>query len=228
MIAIRGQLIQLNIKIILAKKQKYYTVWTGRKTGIFDTWAEAEAQIKGFEKAQYKSFDTLKEAEDAFKGNYWQSVQKVQTGAVGKQMKSSALVGKPITESISVDAACAGNPGKLEYQGVETGTKRVLFSMGPFPQGTVNIGEFLAIVHGLAFLKKHDSTLPIYSDSKTAIAWVKNKAVKTKLERNKKNEELFQLLARGEQWLKDHKYSNKILKWETEYWGENPADFGRK
>jgi ribonuclease HI len=212
----------------LAKKQKYYTVWKGRKTGVFDTWAEAEEQVKGFETAQYKSFESLKEAEDAFKGNYWQSVQKPSTGVVGKQTKSSVLVGKPNPESISVDAACAGNPGKLEYQGVETGTKRVLFSMGPFPEGTVNIGEFLAIVHGLAFLKKHNSDLPIYSDSKTAISWVKNKAVKTKLERNKKTEELFQLLDRGVEWIKENKYSNKILKWETEFWGENPADYGRK
>jgi ribonuclease HI len=170
----------------------------------------------------------LKEAEDAFKGNYWQSVQKPQSTTAGKQIKSSVLVGKYNVESISVDAACAGNPGKLEYQGVETGTKRVLFSMGPFPQGTVNIGEFLAIVHGLAFLKKHNSLLPIYSDSKTAISWVKNKAIKTNLERNKKTEELFILAERAVQWLKDNPYSNKILKWETEFWGENPADYGRK
>ena len=212
----------------MAKKQKYYTVWKGRQTGVFDNWKEAEEQVKGFETAQYKSFESLKEAEDAFKGNYWQSVQKPQSLKVSKQTKSSALVGKYTNESIAVDAACAGNPGKLEYQGVETGTKRVLFSMGPFPQGTVNIGEFLAIVHGLAFLTKHNSTLPIYSDSRTAISWVKNKAVKTNLERNKKTEELFILLERGVQWLKDNPYSNKILKWETTFWGENPADYGRK
>lgn len=212
----------------MAKKIKYYTVWKGRKTGVFDNWKEAEEQVKGFETAQYKSFDSLKEAEDAFKGNYWQSVQKPQGASVSKQIKSTTLVGKYNVESISVDAACAGNPGKLEYQGVETGTKRVLFSMGPFPQGTVNIGEFLAIVHGLAFLKKHNSDLPIYSDSKTAISWVKNKAIKTNLERNKKTEELFVLAERAVQWLKDNPYSNKILKWETEFWGENPADYGRK
>ncbi len=212
----------------MAKKQKYYTVWKGRQTGVFNTWKEAEEQVKGFETAKYKSFGSLKEAEDAFKENYWQSVQKLQSATAGKQTKSSVLVGKYTVESISVDAACAGNPGKLEYQGVETGTKRVLFSMGPFPQGTVNIGEFLAIVHGLAFLKKHNSTLPIYSDSKTAISWVKNKAIKTNLERNKKTEELFVLVDRAVQWLKDNPYSNKILKWETEFWGENPADYGRK
>ena len=213
----------------MAKKQKYYTVWKGRKTGVFETWAATEEQVKGFETAQYKSFESLKEAEDAFKGNYWQSVQKPQgSSSSGKQIKSSTLVGKYNVESISVDAACAGNPGKLEYQGVETGTKRVLFSMGPFPQGTVNIGEFLAIVHGLAFLKKYNSTLPIYSDSKTAISWVKNRAVKTNLERNKKTEELFILVERAIEWLKENTYSNKILKWETEFWGENPADYGRK
>ncbi len=212
----------------MAKKPKFYVVWKGRKTGVFDTWAETEEQVKGFETAQFKSFESLKEAEEAFKSNFWQVVQKKQSATAGNQTKSSALVGKPIAESISVDAACAGNPGILEYQGVETSTKRVLFSMGPFPEGTVNIGEFLAIVHGLAFLQKHNSTLPIYSDSKTAISWVKNKAVKTKLERNAKNEELFHLVDRGILWLKNNQYANKILKWETEFWGENPADYGRK
>lgn len=210
----------------MAKKAKFYVVWKGRKTGVFDSWAETEEQTKGFEGAQYKSFESLKEAENAFKASYWQAVQKAQTG--GGAAKSSALVGKPIAESISVDAACAGNPGVLEYQGVETATKRVLFSMGPFPQGTVNIGEFLAIVHGLAFLQKHESTVPIYSDSRTAISWVKNKAIKTTLERNAKTEELFQLVDRGIAWLKNNKFPNKIIKWETEFWGENPADFGRK
>ena len=211
----------------MAKKAKFYVVWKGRKTGVFDSWAETEAQTKGFEGAQYKSFESLKEAENAAKGNYWQSVQKTQAGG-SSSTKSSALVGKPILESISVDAACAGNPGVLEYQGVETATKRVLFSMGPFPQGTVNIGEFLAIVHGLAFLQKHESTVPIYSDSRTAISWVKNKAIKTTLERNAKTEELFQLVDRGIAWLKNNNFPNKIIKWETEFWGENPADFGRK
>ncbi|MFC0186239.1 ribonuclease HI [Pseudarcicella hirudinis] len=208
-------------------KQKYYVIWKGAKTGVFDSWTEAEALIKGVEKAQYKSFNTLKEAENAFKGNYWQAVQSSSNG-VKSSSKTKASIGKPVMESISVDAACAGNPGILEYQGVETGTKRVLFAMGPFPEGTVNIGEFLAIVHGLAFLQKHNSELPIYSDSKTAIAWIKNKAIKTTLERNAGTEELFQLVDRAVLWLKNNKYPNKILKWETEFWGENPADYGRK
>ena len=41
-------------------------------------------------------------------------------------------------------------------------------------------------------------------------------------------EELFKIIERAENWLKTHTYSTPILKWETERWGEVPADFGRK
>jgi ribonuclease HI len=127
-----------------------------------------------------------------------------------------------------VDAACAGNPGVLEYQGVNTETKEVLFARGPFPEGTVNLGEFLAIVHGLAYLKKLDCPYPLYSDSRTAIAWVRNRAIKTNLDRNARTEELFKMVDNAIAWLKSNHYSTKVLKWETEDWGENPADYGRK
>jgi ribonuclease HI len=94
--------------------------------------------------------------------------------------------------------------------------------------GTVNLGEFLAIVHGLAFLKKNNSPLPLYSDSRTAIAWVRKKAIKTNLERSAQTEILFELVDKAIEWLKNNAYTTQILKWETEDWGENPADYGRK
>jgi hypothetical protein len=37
-----------------------------------------------------------------------------------------------------------------------------------------------------------------------------------------------EMIERAEKWLKENRYSNKIVKWETELWGEVPADFGRK
>lgn len=206
----------------MAKKQKYYVIWSGHKTGVFDSWKEAEKLIKGFQGAQYKSFDTLNEAEVAFKKNYWASIQPKQV-----KLKTNSQT-KPIIPSISVDAACSGNPGVLEYQGVNTQTKEKLFSQGPFPQGTVNLGEFLALVHGLAYLKKQDYSIPIYSDSRTAIAWVKKKAIKTTLERNSVNAELFNRIDKALEWLHSNSFTTPILKWETEDWGENPADYGRK
>jgi ribonuclease HI len=130
--------------------------------------------------------------------------------------------------SLSVDAACSGNPGVMEYRGVDTATGREIFRMGPYPDGTNNVGEFLALVHGLSLLKKHNSNLPIYSDSVSAMAWVRAKQCKTKLMRTERNIPLFDLIARAERWLQTNTYTNKILKWDTPNWGEIPADFGRK
>jgi ribonuclease HI len=72
-------------------------------------------------------------------------------------------------------------------------------------------------VHGLAYLQKHNSPLPIYSDSKTAISWIKRKHANTKLEVTPANKPLFELLQRAEEWLAKNTYANPILKWETEY-----------
>ena len=130
--------------------------------------------------------------------------------------------------SISVDAASSGNPGTMEYQGVDTNTKEVLFKMGPFKNATNNIGEFLALVHGIAMLEKGSKLKIIYSDSITAISWVRKKRCQTKLSRNKQNEDVFILIERAILWLKENKYSVLVKKWETKLWGEIPADFGRK
>jgi ribonuclease HI len=131
--------------------------------------------------------------------------------------------------SISVDAACSGNPGRLEYRGVETENKNEIFHVGPLDEGTNNVGEFLALVHALAMLKKRgDSTTPVYSDSRIAMGWVKKKKANTKLKQTYRNERLFDLLERGEEWLASNTYKTRILKWETKKWGEIPADFGRK
>lgn len=208
------------------KKQKFYVVWQGRQTGIFQRWDEAEMHVKDFPGARFKSFENLTEATEAYREGPPKFVRKA--GAPVVASGKLPLVGKPIQESLSVDAACAGNPGVLEYQGVETATKRVVFSMGPFPEGTVNLGEFLAIVHALALLKRHDNAMPVYSDSRTGMSWVRKKEVKTALPRTARNAELFSLVDRALDWLRDNSYPNKILKWETQHWGENPADYGRK
>lgn len=209
----------------MSKKQKFYVVWQGRQPGIYERWDEAKIQVEGVEGARYKSFESKTEATEAYRQGPPKFNRKaIPTAAPGRL----PFVGKPIAESLSVDAACSGNPGVLEYQGVRTATKELVFAMGPFPEGTINLGEFLAIVHALALLKKYASALPVYSDSRTAIAWVRKKEVKTNLPRTARTEELFRLVDRALIWLRENPYPNKILKWETEHWGENPADYGRK
>ena len=130
--------------------------------------------------------------------------------------------------SISVDAACSGNPGPMEYRGVWTDTpEEEIFKFGPI-EGTNNIGEFLALVEGLKFLKEYDLDICIYSDSLTAITWVKNKRANTTLKENDKTKQAFKLLREAEKWLEINKYTTKILKWDTKTLGEIKADFGRK
>ncbi len=128
----------------------------------------------------------------------------------------------------AVDAACSGNPGPMEYQGIDLATGQQVFHYGPV-HGTNNIGEFLAIVHALALWDKLGVTgKTLYSDSYNAILWVKKKQCRTKLERNERTEQLYQVIARAEQWLRTHPLRVPIVQWDTRRWGDIPADFGRK
>lgn len=208
----------------MAKKQKYYVVWEGHKPGIYYSWAECQAQIKAFAGAKYKSFSTLEQAVEAFKGNYYDFVE---SGGAKKKPAARTSRKDIVWKSMSVDAACGGNPGRMEYQGVDTKTGEQFFHQ-QFSLGTNNIGEFLAIVHALAMLEKQGINLPIYSDSRTAMLWVKKKKAKTTLVRNSRTEELYELIERAENWLKTHDFRVPLMKWETKSWGEIPADFGRK
>ena len=205
-------------------KQKYYVVWKGRKTGIFTSCAECEKQVKGFVAAEYKAFGTLKEAEAAFKSRY--EAYKGKPSSLGKWKEASV---KPILPSVCVDAACSGSPGKLEYRGVLTESGREVFHVGPFPDGTNNVGEFLAIVHALTWMMKQKKQLPVYSDSENAIAWVFTGECKTNLKHTGRNAPLFVMIRSAENWLAENELEDDaVLKWDTELWGENPADFGRK
>ncbi len=209
----------------MTSKKKFYVVWQGAKPGVYDNWQECQLQIKGFPEAKYKSFPSEEEAEKAFTEKFGKHIygQKKETSLANNKQKAKGI----IWESLSVDAACSGNPGIMEYQGVHTTTKKQLFHQ-KFALGTNNIGEFLAIVHALAHFEKQGYSTPIYTDSKTALAWVRNKKCKSNLERNTKTEKIWQLVERAENWLKTHNWKNPVLKWDTEEWGEIPADFGRK
>jgi ribonuclease HI len=210
----------------MAKKQKYYVIWEGKVPGIYTSWEECQVQIAGFPSPKFKSFDSRVEAEFAFARNYTQFIKKSSPADKPKAKPSASTI---LSDSICVDAACSGNPGDMEYQCVETNTKKLIFHQGPFKDGTNNVGEFLALVHALALLHKNNNThTDIYTDSKTAMSWVKNKKAKTTLGLTKKNAVIHDLISRAESWLSGNSYQNKIIKWETEVWGEIPADFGRK
>lgn len=207
-------------------KKKFYVVWEGKKKGIYTSWNTCKKQIEGFVGAKYKSFELKKNAEKAFKGNYIDYIGK-KDKEITISKEELLRIGKPILNTISVDGAC-NNRGDSEYQGVYTDTKTELFKQGPFKGGSNNLMEFLALVHGLAYCKQHKLDLSIYSDSRTAMSWVKRKTIKTTIKRTTTNKKIFELVDRAIIWLRNNNYQNKILKWETKAWGEIPADFGRK
>lgn len=213
---------------MVKKGSKFYVVWVGRNPGIYKSWDECQVQISEFEGARYKSFPTEKAATEAFRGNMWDYIGKKE---VKNNLPFEEVSGKTeeiITDSLAVDAACSGNPGIMEYRGVYTKNRKQIFHAGPFKDGTNNVGEFLAIVHALALLKQKNKCMPVYTDSETAIVWVRQKKAKTKLKKTPDNNNLFELIQRAEKWLKNNFWDTPVLKWKTEIWGEIPADFGRK
>ena len=210
----------------MAKQRKWYVVWHGHNPGDYDSWAEAGAQVQGVPGAKYKSFDSREAAEAAFEEHHDLHIGSGERKPLTK--KPSALPSDVRLPSIAVDAACDMTRGVMEYRGVDIATGAELFRMGPFQDSSNNLGEFLAIVHALGWCKQQGLTMPIYSDSRTALSWVRRKLAKTTVTRTPGNDPVFHLIHRAEEWLKHNTYINPVLKWETESWGENPADFGRK
>lgn len=221
------------------KGRKFYVVWSGAQPGIYDNWDDCRAQVHGQQGAQYKSFGTMGEAEEAFRSSPLRYIQRRQPAEHTRSTKvlqdppsdrTDTVLPLPqevVAEAWAVDAACSGNPGRMEYRGVDLRTGAEVFHLPPL-LGTNNIGEFLAIVHALALIERNGGPATIYSDSRNAILWVKKKKCATKLTRNAKTDAVYDLIARAETWLATHTSPVRILKWETSRWGEIPADFGRK
>lgn len=225
----------------MGKGKKYYVVWNGRVPGLYGSWEECKAQVDGVTGAQYKAFDNEEAAKQALRMAYNDVVRHSSSGNPTAEKRRSVLTvdemgmtqvvantpHPPLLNALAVDAACSGNPGVMEYQGIYIATRTRVFHYRS-PLGTNNIGEFLAIVHGLSYLKKHGLEQIIYSDSATAMSWVRQKVCKSKLPENEKTRELWDYVHRAEQWLRSNNYTTEIRKWDTEHWGEIPADFGRK
>ena len=215
------------------QKAKFYVVWQGRESGIYDSWAACEAQVKGVA-AKYKGFATREEAEKALAEGYEKHISFTPRTTSSTVQPTTPLSLEDMLKlgiklpALAVDAACSGNPGKMEFRGVIADTSTQVFHRGPYVGGTNNIGEFLAIVLGLAYLKQKNLPWVLYSDSKTAIAWIREKKCKTQIEGTAKNQDLLLAVRAAEKWLHENTWTTPIYKWETERWGEIPADFGRK
>lgn len=210
--------------------RKFYVVWKGFSPGIYDSWEECKLQVTGFPGAEYKSFDSQEAATKAYRGDYNEQIQLLRSIAMNRrETVNYEAIPDIIKDSIAVDGACSGNPGPMEYRGVDVMTGAEIFHVGPLADGTNNVAEYLALIHVLAFLKKTNNTeTVVYSDSRTALSWLRNRGHKSKLARTKNNGKIFDMLARADKWIQSNVSYNRVIKWDTEKWGEIPADFDRK
>lgn len=145
---------------------------------------------------------------------------------------------RPVT-GIAVDASTRGNPGPSEYRGIDLSTKQVLFHV-KIGVATNNITEFIALSHAVLYAVKHDLITDIYTDSVTAISWLRKKTANSNLQSGRNTQTAIEYLGRVERSLKDLDISKSgadellinariyVLKWYSSEWGEIPADFGIK
>ncbi len=228
----------------MMKKKRYYVVWVGREPGVYDEWDDAREQIEGFPGAKHKGFDSPAAASAAFRAGYDSSPSSLGALLRNSRARSRGAAGEAdrlLTldeqkrrfpeidpNAWAVDASCLGNPGRMEYQCIDLATGKRVFHFGPVERSTNNIGEFLALVHAISLLYQRGERRTIYSDSRTAMSWVRKKTANTKLTPEKGNPAVSDLIRRAEIWLRTHNVDATIRKWQTEIWGEIPADFGRK
>lgn len=193
----------------MASKNKFYVVWRGRETGIFDSWEACREQIDGFAGAQYKGFPDWQQAHEAHTRGFWQN-------AIARVERQEAEVER---DSVMADAECDGDL-RLHYTLRDTATGRLLYRSPLFVDGNYNVGQFLAIVHAVASMQRTSDFRTVYSCSDVAIRWVKNRRCNTSLCRTPANTVLFDTLARANLWLVNNSFANRIERWDKDRWGE--------
>jgi ribonuclease HI len=211
-----------------APKKKFYIVWNGSRPGVYSTWSECEGVTKGVKGAKFKSFPTRVAAERAFRDGATAHWGKGKT-KTKKSTVRKASVGEPIPGSLCVDAAWNSVTKVMEYRGVWLDDGSVVFAEGPFEAATNNIGEFLAVVQALEYLSDRDSEAAVYTDSKTAMSWVRKRLVRSEsIQLGKTSKEIEHMVEAALKWMKGNPQRSRVLKWETQVWGDVPADYGRK
>ena len=205
-------------------EKKFYVVWKWKKIWIFDSRDVCKESVNGFSDAKYKWFSSKEEAELALQ-EWWERYYEVKNITKKEKIRNEDI--PFFAESIAVDAACSGNPWEMEYRWIDLQTWEEIFHE-KFKIWTNNIGEFLAIVHGLKYLWNDNRA--IYSDSRIAMSWVNQWKCKTQINADKNSDfwRTLEAIERAENWLKGNWIKHKILKRNTEDWWEIPADFGRK
>lgn len=200
------------------KNNKYYVVFKGYNTGIYDNWNDCKKQVNGFSGALHKSFESPDEAEKAFE----EYSESSNTNLEFEQPTSYSI------KSIIVSGNCPNNFGEMSYQwnlvASTNNAKRKNLSI----IGTKNIADFIAIIDLIKLTKKVKLNLPIYTNSKTAVNWILNKKCNHQLFVSKQTETVLALVKEHDEWLLNNIIENEILLWNSNSWGVFPIVSKRK
>lgn len=180
--------------------KKYYVVWQGRVPGIYSDWNSCKNQVDKFAGARYKSFPTLTEAEQAFKGvsnatgassNASKSAglnttKKPASGAtpngVIKTYTAAEISKLPMEVKIFTDGGCEPNPGQAgSGMAVYRNEQITELYYGLYtPMGTNNTAELNGLHQALLMAKAESDlgkSVAVFCDSKYSIQCVTQWAV---------------------------------------------------
>ncbi|SEL54586.1 ribonuclease HI [Colwellia chukchiensis] len=162
--------------------KKYYVIWKGAKTGIFQSWQDVKNHTQGRADAQYMGFATKAEAEAAFQASYTKALsQRALSKNSGNKAAADNSAPKQAATGIAqadiaiyCDGACSPNPGK-SGTGLAIYHQQQLIELwyGLYePMGTNNTAELNGMLAAFKYAQaaiKQGKTVQILSDSKYSI-----------------------------------------------------------
>ncbi len=155
-------------------KKKFYAIASGRKPGIYTSWPDAQAQVKGFPKARFKGFATREEAE-----NWLRNPSTSPSGQKKIHHPQKEETCRKAEIEIYTDGGALGNPGPGGYGIVIIHSDRKKEICGGYRLTTNNRMELMGCIVALQELKQKDAPITLYSDSSYVVnginkGWAKN------------------------------------------------------
>ena len=126
-------------------KTKYYAVAVGHQLGIFNSWCECEAQVKGFKGAKFKSFASKAEAENFVVANKIDTTKQSNPSLCKKSPLPKRRKIEPtrkILIGIHFDGGSRGNPG-LSGAGSEVVVTEQTLSGHTLKQQKIHVRKYL-------------------------------------------------------------------------------------
>lgn len=211
----------LNTWYMAKKQQKWYVVWKGFEPGIYESWESCKQQINGYAGAVYKSYTSKRLAHEIYK-KWLRHEREIRM----RHLLEDWCIKE---KSICTDAACAWNPWQLEWRWVETMSWKEIFHSEIYEVGTVNIGEYIALLRGMKYLLDRElAERVIYTDSIVAMSRFRKGTPQTDLYKVESNKDLRHVLEQWHAWRIKTNPCIEVIKRNTKSRGEIPADFGRK